>query len=81
MLSRHVGAGPLAEPAAQVLALSKMDWNTDALYSSLPASLAYAQVLARIVKTEALPPVPFDYRLLCRAERSARRSPAWATPC
>lgn len=36
LLTRHTGAGPLAEPAAQVLALSKMDWNTDALYSSPP---------------------------------------------
>lgn len=63
LLTRHVGAGPLAEPAAQVLALSKMDWNTDALYSSLPATLTYAQVLARIVKHEKLPPVPYDYRL------------------
>jgi hypothetical protein len=53
----------LAEPAAQVLALSKMDWNTDALYGSLPATLTYAQVLARIVKHEHLPPVPYDYRL------------------
>ena len=63
LLTRHVGAGPLAEPAAQVLALSKMDWNTDALYSALPATLSYAQVLARIVKYEQLPPVPYDYRL------------------
>jgi hypothetical protein len=63
LLTRHVGAGPLAEPAAQVLALSKMDWNTDALYSSLPATLTYAQLLARIVKYEHLPPVPYDYRL------------------
>jgi hypothetical protein len=63
LLTRHVGAGPLAESAAQVLALSKMDWNTDALYSSLPATLTYAQVLARIVKREHLPSVPYDYRL------------------
>jgi hypothetical protein len=63
MLTRHVGRGPLAEPAAQVLALSKMDWNTDALYGSLPATITYAQVLARVVKHENLPPVPYDYRL------------------
>jgi len=63
LLTRHTGAGPLAEPAAQVLALSKMDWNTDALYSSLPATITYAQVLARVVKHEHLPSTPFDYRL------------------
>jgi argonaute-like protein implicated in RNA metabolism and viral defense len=63
LLTRHVGRGPLAQPAAQVLALSKMDWNTDALYSSMPATIGYAQLLARIVKHEHLPPVPYDYRL------------------
>lgn len=63
LLTRHTGQGPLAEPAAQVLALSKVDWNTDALYGSLPATITYAQVLARVVKHEQLPPVPYDYRL------------------
>jgi hypothetical protein len=63
LLTRHVGRGPLAEPAAQILALSKMDWNTDALYGSMPATVSYAQVLAKIVKHENLPPVPYDYRL------------------
>jgi hypothetical protein len=63
LLTRHAGRGPLAEPAAQILALSKMDWNTDALYGGLPATVSYAQVLAKIVKHESLPPVPYDYRL------------------
>jgi hypothetical protein len=63
LLTRYAGRGPLAEPAAQVLALSKADWNTDALYSSLPATVSYAQVLANVVKHEKLPPVPYDYRL------------------
>jgi hypothetical protein len=58
-----IGRGPLAQPAAQILALSKMDWNTDALYRSMPATISYAQVLAKIVKHETLAPVPYDYRL------------------
>ena len=62
-ITRHAGAGPLAEPAAQVLALSKMDWNSDALYSSLPVTITYAQVLARVVKTERLSNLPYDFRL------------------
>ncbi|NKQ51966.1 hypothetical protein HFP15_03615 [Amycolatopsis sp. K13G38] len=62
-ITRHVGAGALAEPAAQILALSKMDWNTDSLYSSLPATITYAQVLARVVKTERITNVPYDFRL------------------
>ncbi|HUB38111.1 MAG TPA: hypothetical protein VMA72_04600 [Streptosporangiaceae bacterium] len=63
LLTRHVGRGPLAQPAAQILALSKMDWNTDALYRSMPATIIYAQLLAKIVKHETLAPVPYDYRL------------------
>jgi hypothetical protein len=63
LLTRHAGRGPLAEHAAQILALSKKDWNTDALYGSLPATVSYAQVLAKILKHENLPPVPYDYRL------------------
>ena len=63
MLTRHAGAGPLTEMAAPVLALSKMDWNSDSLYAALPATVTYAQVLARIVKTQTLPSVPYDFRL------------------
>lgn len=47
----------------QVLALAKMDRNTDALYGSLPATVSRPQVLAKVVKHEKLPPVPCDYRL------------------
>jgi hypothetical protein len=63
LISRHVGYGPLLNDAAQVLALSKMDWNSDSLYSALPATITYAQVLSRIVKTERIPNVPYDFRL------------------
>ena len=38
-----------------MLALSKMDWNTDALYGGVPATITYAQVLARVVKHDNLP--------------------------
>jgi hypothetical protein len=63
LLTRHAGRGPLAEHAAQVLALSKMDCNTDALYGGLPATVSYAQMLANVVRHEKLPPIPYDYRL------------------
>jgi len=62
LLTRHAGRGPLAQAAAQILALSKVDLNTDVLYGGLPA-ISYAQVLAKIVKHESLPPVPYDHRL------------------
>lgn len=63
LLTRHTGAGTLTEVAAQVLALSKMDWNTDALHSPLPTTITYARVLAGVAKTQNLPSVPYDYRL------------------
>lgn len=64
LLTRDAGAGPLDETAFQVLALSKLDWNNDALYDALPCTLRYAQVLARTIKHMAnLAPRPYDYRL------------------
>ncbi len=63
LLTRHAAAGSLVHDAAQVLALSKMDWNSDSLYSSLPATIRYAQVLSKITKTEVIPNTPYDFRL------------------
>lgn len=64
LLTRDAGAGPLDEVATQVLALSKMDWNNDALYDGLPCTLRYAHVLAQTIKhIPELAPRPYDYRL------------------
>jgi hypothetical protein len=64
LLTRDAGRGPLTDIAAQVLALSKLDWNNDALYDSLPVTLRYAQTLARTIKhIPALTSRPYDYRL------------------
>jgi hypothetical protein len=64
LLTRDAGSGPLDESAAQVLALSKMDWNNDSLYDGLPCTLRYASVLARTIKhIPELAPQPYDYRL------------------
>jgi hypothetical protein len=49
-LVRHAGHGPWDDTAAAVLALTKMDWNNDALYDAMPATIEYASVLARVVK-------------------------------
>lgn len=44
--------------------LSKMNWNNDALYDSLPCTIRYAQTLAQTLKhMPGLLPVPYDYRL------------------
>ena len=44
-LVRHAGRGPWDESAFAILALSKMDWNNDALYDPLPVTLEYAKIV------------------------------------
>jgi hypothetical protein len=62
-LVRHAGHGPWDETAHAVLALSKMDWNNDALYDSLPVTLEYAKVLARVIKRmDVLGNAPYQFR-------------------
>ena len=64
LLTRDAGSGTLHHVAAQVLALSKMDWNNDALYDGLPCTVRYAKVLAKTIKhIPNLAPQPYDYRL------------------
>jgi hypothetical protein len=63
LINRFAGSGPLAETAAPVLALSKMDFNSDSPYTTLPVTIRYAQILARTAKTQPLPGVPYDFRL------------------
>ena len=64
MLRRHVGRGPLEICAAEALALSKMDWNNDALYNPVPVTLRYAKRLARtIANVPDLPREVYPYRL------------------
>lgn len=61
---RDAEAGRLEETASQVLALSRMDWNNDALYNGLPCKLRYAQALARTIKhIPELALQSYDYRL------------------
>jgi hypothetical protein len=62
-LVRHAGHGPWDESAFAILALSKMDWNNDALYDPLPVTLEYAKVLARVVKRmDVLGSTPYQFR-------------------
>lgn len=62
-LVRHAGHGPWDDTARAVLALSKMDWNNDALYDPLPVTLGYAKVLARVVKRmSGLGGAPYQFR-------------------
>lgn len=62
-LIRHAGHGPWDETARAILALSKMDWNNDALYDQLPVTIGYAKVLARVVKRlPGLGSTPYQFR-------------------
>ncbi len=62
-LVRHAGHGPWNETASAILGLSKMNWNNDALYDSLPVTLRYAEVLARVVKRmSVLGSSPYQFR-------------------
>lgn len=64
LLKRHAGRGQLEVAAHEVLALTKMDWNNDALYDQLPVSIRYSQRLARtIANAPDLPGKTYPYRL------------------
>ena len=62
-LVRHAGHGPWDDTARAALALTKMDWNNDALYDPLPVTIGYAKVLARVVKRmRGLGSTPYQFR-------------------
>lgn len=63
-LLRHAGGGPLEVLGEDALALSKMDWNNDALFDSLPVTIEYSKRLARtIAHASSLPSGTYPYRL------------------
>jgi hypothetical protein len=60
---RYAGHGPWDEVAQAILALTKMDWNNDALYDPLPVTIGYAKTLARVVKRmSGLGTAPYQFR-------------------
>ena len=62
-LVRHAGHGSWDDTARSALALSKMNWNNDALYDPLPVTMSYAHVLARVVKRmSGLGSSPYQFR-------------------
>jgi hypothetical protein len=64
VLTRHAGSGPLQLIAMEALALTKMDWNNDALYDPVPVTIRYSQRLARtIANVPDLPGSIYPYRL------------------
>lgn len=64
MLKRLTGAGSLELSAAEVLALTKMDWNNDALYDPAPVTVQYSKRLAKtIANVPELPNGEYTYRM------------------
>ena len=62
-LIRHAGHGPWDDSAHAILGLTKMNWNNDSLYDNLPVTLAYAKVLARVIKRmPSLRKTPYQFR-------------------
>ena len=63
-LRRHAGATPLEQLSAEILGLSKMDWNSFDLYSKLPATLQSSGEIARIGSLlQRFGASSYDYRL------------------
>lgn len=62
-LVRYAGHGPWDEAAQAILGLTKMNWNNDSLYDNLPVTVAYAKVLARVIKRmPSLRGTPYQFR-------------------
>ena len=54
-----------------MLALTKMDWNNDALYDPLPVTIKYSQTLARVIgHTRGLPDAAYPTGCSCSSHRT-----------
>ena len=63
-LRRYAGATSLEQLSAEILGLSKMDWNSFDLYSKLPATLQSSGEIARIGSLlQRFGAASYDYRL------------------
>lgn len=64
LLRRWAGSMGAEAAASEVLALTKMNWNNDDLYDTLPTTLGYASTLAKVIKTmPSIESGPYSYRL------------------
>ncbi|MDD5320487.1 MAG: hypothetical protein PHD43_07720 [Methylococcales bacterium] len=63
MLRRFSGSGGWHDTCSSILALTKVDWNNNTLYKTLPVTLVYSQVFANVVKqTPDIVNQVYDYR-------------------
>jgi argonaute-like protein implicated in RNA metabolism and viral defense len=64
IVRRHAGSSDIAQIATEILALSKMDWNSADMYSKLPVTIQSSQKIARIGSLlQRFGPTSYDYRL------------------
>lgn len=64
ILRRYAGRTPLGQLAAEILGLSKMNWNTFDLYTKMPATLQSSGEIARIgALLQRFGSASYDYRL------------------
>jgi hypothetical protein len=64
LIRRHMGTTELAVLSAEILGLSKMNWNSADLYSRLPATVASSKQIAQLGKLlDRFGPMSYDYRL------------------
>jgi hypothetical protein len=65
VLRRYRGSSPIEQLSAEVLGLSKMNWNHFEYYSQLPATLLSASAIAKVGPyLSGFTSAPYDYRLL-----------------
>ena len=63
MLRRFSGQGGWHDTCSSILTLTKVDWNNNTLYKTLPVTLVYSQVFANVVKqTPDIVNEIYDYR-------------------
>ncbi|MDA3787735.1 MAG: hypothetical protein PF503_04505 [Desulfobacula sp.] len=63
MLRRFSGVGGWHDTCSSILALTKVDWNNNTLYKTIPVTLVYSQVFANVVKqTPDIVNEIYDYR-------------------
>lgn len=63
MLRRFSGLGGWHDTVSSVLALTKVDWNNNTLYKTLPVTLVYSQIFANVIKQTAdIVKDIYDYR-------------------
>jgi len=64
LITQHAGDSDMLDSAAQVLALTKMNWNTSRLYNVLPVTVRSASALGDIAKYMGKhSAAPYQYRL------------------